>query len=406
MRRSSTPLPAIGYDGYRQALATRRLCRSRHELVVEAAFDAPSGHRGDGGACWSERQFDAVFVASDVVALGAIGALREAGRRVPDDVSARGLRRHPAGAPISTLPSRQSGCRRSSSDRPPGGRSSNGSADRSISDADACYRPSSSCAPRPRRPRIIVTRAGEAAGAGLAQPIGSDDRADGTGKGDRTWRSRDIPVATCQRTPGRSRARGGGLQQWRRQAQPRRKRPAGSASPATSGDAGTQRLGRGRIRAARTSAARSASSPRGPAPSRTRSWPWSRRSRKQTGIEIAYTGTATSQRRSRPASPAATRPTWPACPAPARWCHGAPGDLKPLDDGSRRGLPAASPPGFADLGSVDGKMVGIFTKATVKGLIWYNTDLHGRRARRLGRARGHRSCPPGSAVVRGLGVRR
>jgi LacI family transcriptional regulator len=35
--------------------------------------------------------FDAVFVASDVVALGAIGALREAGRHVPDDVSVVGF---------------------------------------------------------------------------------------------------------------------------------------------------------------------------------------------------------------------------------------------------------------------------------------------------------------------------
>ncbi len=35
--------------------------------------------------------FEAAFVASDVVALGAIGALREAGRRVPDDVSIVGF---------------------------------------------------------------------------------------------------------------------------------------------------------------------------------------------------------------------------------------------------------------------------------------------------------------------------
>ena len=34
---------------------------------------------------------EAVFAASDVVALGAIGALREAGLRVPDDVSIVGF---------------------------------------------------------------------------------------------------------------------------------------------------------------------------------------------------------------------------------------------------------------------------------------------------------------------------
>ena len=43
-------------------------------------------------------------------------------------------------------------------------------------------------------------------------------------------------------------------------------------------------------------------------------------------------------------------------------------------------------PGFAALGKApDGKLVGIFTKAAVKGLIWYNTGVwHGRRARRPG----------------------
>jgi LacI family transcriptional regulator len=36
-------------------------------------------------------EFTAVFVASDVVAVGAIGALREAGRRVPADVAVVGF---------------------------------------------------------------------------------------------------------------------------------------------------------------------------------------------------------------------------------------------------------------------------------------------------------------------------
>jgi LacI family transcriptional regulator len=60
------------------------------DLIEEAAFDAPSGHRAMV-AILERTHFEAVFVASDVVALGAIGALREAGRRVPDDVSVVGF---------------------------------------------------------------------------------------------------------------------------------------------------------------------------------------------------------------------------------------------------------------------------------------------------------------------------
>ena len=49
------------------------------------------------------------------------------------------------------------------------------------------------------------------------------------------------------------------------------------------------------------------------------------------------------------------------------------GALKPLDFVDFAGYQSATPPGFAELGQAeDGKLVGIFTKATVKGLIWFN----------------------------------
>ena len=52
-------------------------------------------------------KFDAAFVASDVVALGAIGALREAGLAVPDDVSIVGFDDIPLAAyfdpPLTTV---------------------------------------------------------------------------------------------------------------------------------------------------------------------------------------------------------------------------------------------------------------------------------------------------------------
>ena len=75
--------------GYREALATAGLAAAP-ELVEEGAFDAASGHRAMTRILERGRP-DAVFAASDVVALGAIGALREAGLRIPDDVSVVGF---------------------------------------------------------------------------------------------------------------------------------------------------------------------------------------------------------------------------------------------------------------------------------------------------------------------------
>jgi len=76
-------------DGYRQALDASGLAYDPI-LVAEGAYDAASGHRAMTELLRSGRP-DAVFVASDVVALGAIGGLREAGLRVPDDVSIVGF---------------------------------------------------------------------------------------------------------------------------------------------------------------------------------------------------------------------------------------------------------------------------------------------------------------------------
>ncbi len=76
-------------DGYKQALDAAGLAYDPI-LVAEGAYDAASGHRAIAELLRSGRP-DAVFVASDVVALGAIGGLREAGLRVPDDVSIVGF---------------------------------------------------------------------------------------------------------------------------------------------------------------------------------------------------------------------------------------------------------------------------------------------------------------------------
>jgi LacI family transcriptional regulator len=76
-------------EGYRQALRAAGL-PTPDELVAEAAFDAPSG-RTAMARLLATTSFSAAFVASDVVALGAIGALRDAGMRVPRDISIVGF---------------------------------------------------------------------------------------------------------------------------------------------------------------------------------------------------------------------------------------------------------------------------------------------------------------------------
>ncbi len=92
-------------DGYRAALAGAGV-EPREERVAAADFDAPSGHAAmtrllEQGDC------TAVFAASDVVALGAMGALRAAGRRVPEDVSIVGFDDIPLAAyfdpPLTTV---------------------------------------------------------------------------------------------------------------------------------------------------------------------------------------------------------------------------------------------------------------------------------------------------------------
>jgi DNA-binding LacI/PurR family transcriptional regulator len=75
--------------GYRQAIEAAGIDHDE-ALVEEGAFDAASGERA-ANALLGRTAFTALFVASDVLALGAINALREANRRVPNDVSVVGF---------------------------------------------------------------------------------------------------------------------------------------------------------------------------------------------------------------------------------------------------------------------------------------------------------------------------
>jgi DNA-binding LacI/PurR family transcriptional regulator len=78
------------YEGYRDALAGsgRRL---RKGLVANGDFSADSGVRAMKTLLRRHPDLDAVFVANDPMAIGALEALHAAGRRVPDDVAVVGF---------------------------------------------------------------------------------------------------------------------------------------------------------------------------------------------------------------------------------------------------------------------------------------------------------------------------
>ena len=76
--------------GYKDALTVAGIMPD-DELIRYADFDPQSGFNSMQSLLASGKNFTAVFVASDNVAMGAKSALREAGLRIPDDISLIGF---------------------------------------------------------------------------------------------------------------------------------------------------------------------------------------------------------------------------------------------------------------------------------------------------------------------------
>lgn len=76
--------------GYRDALLAHGVDHVG-ELDTEGTYTRASGHARTRDALRGGLEFTALFAASDMVALGALAALREAGIAVPDDVSVVGF---------------------------------------------------------------------------------------------------------------------------------------------------------------------------------------------------------------------------------------------------------------------------------------------------------------------------
>jgi LacI family transcriptional regulator len=76
--------------GYQDALIASGI-RPEDDLIQYADFDPQSGFDCMKSILASGKEFTAVFVASDNVAMGVKAALREAGLRIPDDISIMGF---------------------------------------------------------------------------------------------------------------------------------------------------------------------------------------------------------------------------------------------------------------------------------------------------------------------------
>jgi DNA-binding LacI/PurR family transcriptional regulator len=92
--------------GYRAALAAAGL-EENPALVVEGDFSEVSGVQAMRALLACHADLDAVFAANDLMAIGALRALRDAGRRVPEEIAVVGFDDSPLSRvtepPLSTV---------------------------------------------------------------------------------------------------------------------------------------------------------------------------------------------------------------------------------------------------------------------------------------------------------------
>ncbi len=98
----------------------------------------------------------------------------------------------------------------------------------------------------------------------------------------------------------------------------------------------------------------------------------------QTGVKVEYTGTRDLNAVLTTGVASGILPDLAGLPGPGQLQEFAKrGALKPLDDVlDIATYKSETSPGFVDLGTVDGQVYGVFIKAAVKGLIWYNPKVY------------------------------
>ncbi len=83
--------PGLRLRGHRDALAAAGIDFDEELVVAPRFWDRAGGADAVRSLLTSGREFDAVFGLNDTLALGAIRALQEAGRRIPEDVAVVGF---------------------------------------------------------------------------------------------------------------------------------------------------------------------------------------------------------------------------------------------------------------------------------------------------------------------------
>src|SRR5687767_3565689 len=78
------------FQGYLDALRDRRI-EQNPDFIIEGDFTEDGGYSAIQQLLLRTPNLDAVFVASDAMAVGALRALREAGKRVPEDIAVAGF---------------------------------------------------------------------------------------------------------------------------------------------------------------------------------------------------------------------------------------------------------------------------------------------------------------------------
>jgi alpha-glucoside transport system substrate-binding protein len=98
----------------------------------------------------------------------------------------------------------------------------------------------------------------------------------------------------------------------------------------------------------------------------------------QTGNTVKYTGTRDINTVLTTGVASGVLPDLAGLPGPGQMAEFVKaGALKPLDDIlDKATYTSETAPALVDLGTVDGKLSGVFIKAAVKGLIWYDPKLH------------------------------